>query len=801
MQKLIMLTIILLSLYPKVYGLELELDITTIPEKLVSNSKALLVIKYNINNNIAPFMPEIDNILSSDTNIVKIDISTLRVVGNNLVVNLDIIKSGNTTITVIPKEGKPISKVFDIEENSNIPNDIIMKIRPESFSYLGPHKGYISIELVNAQGFPLIADKDYIIELSSSNKALISLDNMIISKGNYFGIKEFSINGYGESTIMAKYGNLIKESKISVEDPYKDLNLKLYIAPNIAPAMNGQRVYAFIQLQNSKGEPIYAKQDTHIEIKSFTNDIITKSAILKANESTAIAELIINTDKPCKDNFCIEIYATINGIKSNSAYLKLTDYIKYNQMEFSKYNNTKIMPVLFPNDMPILADGKEKVIGVIQLMSVSNQFNMENAKAVIPMHNIIIESNTKGLVNIINNLVIEKPYSTTLVNAKVGYLADDEKLEFFGDKIHSYNTNLKLYGHKNIKLVAEPMIDKIKSNTNFPYIIYFVDDQNKASYIPEDLNLMIFTNNNIVSIEPKYIKKGSDNILLNAYAFQSGNVNITFDLINYKASSSLNIIEEDNSFLLNIPDKIIRNSKVLASIQTINKDGSPICLKDDINVYLYTSNNLINIPKSITIPAEKCYATFIIEAYNNIGTTDLNVFIDNSKSYNKSIEIIDDNIKLILEKENDLKVNEQFKLTLKAYYNDQQLENAKVTWNNTKGLLIEYDDVIKNGTANAKYLIKDLGEHIFTAKISYEGIERESKIVLSSIEEPIINNTINEPLKSLETVTNNTLNTIDNSIGFKLPIDSLPVKIEYILLIPAIASIVISLLKSKRKRG
>ncbi len=797
---------ILLIQNVKVYGEEFEISIATIPEKLVSNSNALLIIQYK--DQMLPFTPDIEAVISSNRTVIDVNIDTLRNIGNILVVDLDVTNSGETSITVIPKSGKPISETFHVYESNDIPTKMLLKVLPSSFSYLGPSTGYLTIQLVNAEGVPVRAERDYMIEVSSSNNDVVSLDSITIKEGEYFAIKKFNVKGYGESIIKAKYNDLVAESTISVTGP-DSIKLKLYIAPEIAPAMKGQIIYAFVQLQDSDGNPIYTNDDIQVDLNAFTDDITTAPIIIKKGESTGIAKLTINTDKSCaevdidlssRSDFspCIELYAIAGSLKSESAFLELREHTTDDYIQvINSIDNPKsrLVPMLFPSDMPIIADGKEKIIGVIQLMSrEGDQFDLATSKPIVPTHSIEIDNNNEKLIDL-RDIVVEKPYSTVLVKARIGYLAGDAEVELFGERLDSSIINIKLHGHENVEMVAEPLIDKIVKNTNFPYSIYFIDDEGVAAYALEDLNVLISMNNEIVRIEPEHIKRGSAITLFDAIALEEGRSSITFEAISTRdhmqAISSMMILDQKgHNIELNIQDRLVKNSKGLASIQLLDGSGFPVLAEKDLNAYIYASNKLLNIPKVVTIPAGKYYAIFPIESYNDTGVVELRVFVDGFEPISKSIEIIGDDIRLVMESD-DIRLNERLTITLKALYNDKPLADAAVRWENSKGLPIEYDILTNNeGIAKAKYLITEEGEHIFKAKINYKGLERETKLVLNSKKIMDVSN------KTVTVEQNTTSTKLDSKPqGFELPID-----LKYLLIIPAIAGIGLSIIRKRSSK-
>ena len=796
--------------------IEDSIVIDILPDRLISNSDALLIVRYED----APFAPEIEQVLTSDNSILMVDKNSIRVVGSNVMINLYTFNAGNATITVIPKVGKPISEDVKVYHSSDKPAKLLIKILPDKFSYIGPKNGYIIAQLVNSANIPIKAKDDYTIELTSSNPNVVAFDDhMTIKEGEYFAIKEFSVKGYGESIIKARYDDLIAEGNIISYKP-SEYRLDLKIAPEIAPAVKGQKVYAFVQLQDVNGVPIYADKDIEVNIEASTDDILTTPAIIKAGNNIAIAELIINTDKTCKDveidlsnrqdfDPCIELYALADGLKSNTAFLELREGVKDEFIQLSNRigdNKTRITPVIFPLDgLKIIADGREKVVGVIQLMTVeSDEFDLASAKPVLPSHNYIIDSNSKdNLILKMGSITIEKPYANSLIKARTGYVASEAEVEFYSENIDSMDVKFRLYGHSNVKLYVEPMVDYIVKGMDFPYMVYFKDDQGFAAYAYSDMSMLVSMDKDIAYVESGYIKRGDASIVLDSYALEQGDANVRFDFISNKDSITLNegltILSNDKSSLrLDITDSIPINTKGIGSVMLVDNGDNPMLAKEDIDVYLYTSNDLIKVPRYVTIPSGKHYATFLIEAYNMTGTTDITAFADGFDPLNASIKIINDNLNLTLSKDKEPMLNERISITLNATYNGKPISNADVAWDSRDALPIEYDTVTdEQGVADAIYLITK--EHsMITATLRYNGLERSASIVL------YVNSTDTQ-----EKIVKDEIDTIDikpNSTGIESNIEEeddnnikLPFDIEYLLIIPAVAGVGLSIRKRLRR--
>ncbi|MEM4418614.1 MAG: hypothetical protein QXU66_03410, partial [Candidatus Nitrosocaldus sp.] len=285
-----------------------RLKLSTMPDKLVRGEDAHLIIQMQDNKgNPVQLMPEITSISVLDADAISIS-DSIEKIGNVYAVKIRPLKSIETKITVVARGLGTMLETIDakVYEPLNKPSRLALSIKPSDLSYIGPREGYIAVQLLNAKDEPVYADKDYLIELHSSNTDLLQVNssNIIIKQGtNYayipFSIKDAVLLSDPYITIAARHGNMYAEGMIRVEGTDRQV-LRLYVM-DVVPAVRGQEVYAFVQLQDPNGNAIYAEQDMRVEVKPDSMLIIGGTGTIRKGESTTVISLYVNTDKRCDE--------------------------------------------------------------------------------------------------------------------------------------------------------------------------------------------------------------------------------------------------------------------------------------------------------------------------------------------------------------------------------------------------------------------------------------------------------------------------------------------------------------------
>ncbi len=814
----------------------LRIDISTIPSKLVKGSEGFLVVQIYNNNEPAPFVASGINITSSNPEVLSIDKDSIEQIGNSLLIKAIPLSSGSATITLTTKDLnlKPVSKKIDVYEPLDKPSKLALTVKPSSFNYLGPFDGYIAVQLLNAVDEPVIADKDYDIEVRSSNTSILDVNTSIrISKGENFAYMHFNVNpnGNGSVTVTARHGYMVASANITIEGTEGRV-LRLYTV-DIVPAVKGHPTYAFVQLQDSKGRVLYADKDINVEVRADTKDIIGGTGVIRRGESTAVVRLIVNTDKPLNidkecnksDNSsdtkpCINLIAVAVGEGMVSEAVKIDirepiieDYTSYQKSKSIGSDYLKIYAQLSPNNMPIIADGKSKAIGVIQLISYSD--NNKFARPVIANTDTIIDLVSSNKLTMTDTKVtIPKGRSMELVTAHIGYNASSIKVNVLADYLENSALELSIQGHKDVSISVEPLLSIVPYSMQFPYLIYFKDSEGRASYATDDINVRINADGISIRQGSNSLRKGDSITLMELEAIRKGNISIYLEAIGpnsrYESHNSIDVISSDNSNIeldMYVPDTIIVGSKYLASVQLLYK-GYPFSADKDTRIIVFSNSNSISIPTNVSIAKERYFTFFTVEA-NHKGKVDITLLADGINSISKEINVVEDKLMLKLDSKDSVNKMDIFDVTLTASYANMPLSNLRVKWGSDLAVLTSmYDDITDtNGIARAKFLAYDKGVITVSATIYGYGIERSISIKVKSTEVDVSSNddnarNNNDNNSSSNSNVNNASKediSLEDSIFDKLA--ELPIDAEYLIMLPTLAGLITWFINKKRSKS
>jgi hypothetical protein len=755
-----------------------------------------LIYAVDSSGNPIPIRIPAVSVASSDPSVVKIENVSANEFDNSVRVDIYAGKIGTAVMTAAANGFLSSSANLEVVGDAYKPEGLIVKAVPSSFAHYGPYKGYVSVQLVNFFGNPVPADQDMVINLSSSDSSVVPLGmQVVIKQGENFAFEEFEVVGSGITLLQAEVPGKWKESvKITVSQPPAPLQLKFYAAPQIAPARQGQFIYAFVQLQDANGVPLKAEQDIPVNIFSDSSDIRTGSGVIKKGTTTAVITLTINTNNPCSasgidrapnnDNFapCIELVAVAKGFKSQSALIELrTPLTRVDlnpETRFDDPSYVKIDPVIFPSfidinteqenlesavNMPILSDGSKQFIGVVQLMRFvdddeDGMIDLNGTLPVIPFSDVppIIESADSYMMEVKNTL-IEKGRSSALIEASVGFQAGSNEIaavaEFFGQTFTQYN----LYGHSGIAIAAEPLISRTMARSDFPYVVYFVDAEGRSAYSIGDMTLSIAkidepeaeigisrTTTEILEIEPAKMEKGSSVSLLKATSKGKGSSTITVEgSVKDMMFSTTNTVSMNTQLPekleLFIPQLILGNAKYSVPLQVLDRNGFPIKTVTDAEISFVPSvRNVLSAPDRIVIPKGEYYTTLLIEAQSD-GSTEITALANNFQSTKINVQVTTPEPLLSLTSSVEtVRLDEEFKVKLSSQYMDRPLESLKVKWSSDRAMLVEGHDLTDQaGSAEATFLLGESTPLLITAEVSAPGY-RTSAVTLNLEPEKIV---------------------------------------------------------------
>ncbi|MGH9922450.1 MAG: hypothetical protein ACRD38_06840, partial [Nitrososphaerales archaeon] len=538
----------------------MNLAFMTVPQKLIADTDATLLI-YAVDSSNTPMPIRIPalTVTSSDPSVISVNDVTSSEFDNSVKVGIHAGKIGSATLTAAAQGFLSSLVTLDVVGDAYKPSGLLVKATPSTFSQYGPYKGYVSVQLVNFFGNTLPADQDLLIHLSSSDPNIINLDQEVIIKaGEYFVYKEFTVLNSGITLLQAEIPGMWKESvKVNVPQPANPLQVTLKVFPDIAPARQGALLYAFVQLQDATGLPVKANKDIPVNIITDSNDIRQGTGVIKKGESHTVVTLTVNTSTPCPDTDeeggdtdfepCVTLTAVAKGYRTGPGEVELRTPVDQEDINPDTRifdPRATIEPVLY--SVPLLADGKDQFIGVVQLQTTDSEGKIDrnSTQPVIASIDlpVAVHSSDSEILEIKGDVRMTRSKSVILLEATMGYKTGNPELviaaEFFGESV----TPMTVSGHSGVVLAAEPVISKILSRTTFPIVAYFKDANGASSHAPDDMLISISqadvpeaeigtstTTTDILDVQSETIHKGSSIMLLQAISKGKGTSTVTFE--------------------------------------------------------------------------------------------------------------------------------------------------------------------------------------------------------------------------------------------------------------------------------
>jgi len=726
----------------------INLAFMAVPQKLIEDTDATLLV-YAVDSNKTSLPIKIPSLsaTSSDPSVVSIkDISSSES-DNSVKVNVHAGKIGAATVTAVASGFLSSQIKLDVVGNAYKPAGLLVKAVPSTFSQSGPYNGSVSVQLVNFFGNPVPADEDLIINLSSSNPYVVALNDKVeIKQGEYFVYRGFTVLGPGIALLQAEVPDKWKASVgVTVTAPAGPLQITLKVLPNTAPALHLGTVYAFAQLQDAIGNPVKASRDISVNIISDSFDILGGTGVIKKGDTHTVVMLRVNTDTP---NPSVTLTAVAKGYRTNSASVQLVnaisqDFITVNpaihvnaSAQFFKVG-LKVVPNVY--SIPVLADGNDQVIGVVQLEATGNSTGPIIASTDV---RLAMESSDSDILQIKEGKV-GRYSSTSLIEAKMGYKAGQPNLVTTADFFGQSYTTLTVLGHGNMTLAAEPLVSKALPNSAFPIAVYFKDNNGVSSYSLEDMPVSISkvdkrngvngSSAEILAIKSGTINKGSSIMLLHANSKGEGTSTVTFNgSVNgatFSTQTSVTMSSQvPENLAMFIPNFILGNTKYTIPLEVIDKDGFPIQTTSDVEVMLVSSiSDVVSVPASVIIPKGQYYTTLLIGAVGQ-GDTEVTALANNFQSSKLNVKVTLAKPKLVLTPSSTIvKLNDEFQVTLDSQYSDVPLRGLNVKWSSDAAKLVKAEETTNNdGRAEATFSIDHETPFTVTAEVSGYGYETDT---------------------------------------------------------------------------
>jgi len=649
---------------------EYEIEYKIFPEKIHQNDIVFLELYYSKSG--ITILEEIQglNIESRDTAIVEI-MDFEKTHDYKILIKLRAISEGSTTLYIFAEGAKPIEIPITINGN-NLPKNISLDIFPDSFDLDGNTEGVLSILLTDESGIVTKADKDYLIKINTSKPGIISLSQStsIISKGEYGLKQDFSAINEGDITITIKTEDFEDSEIITVnESEIKELTMSIF--PKEISSTKSSVGHLIVQL-TSNGELFPATEDMTIfyEIESDTDaDIVNTSTKINSLNPKGFFQIkkgqtygheIFSIQKGATDGYTI--------IVTSQDPLTITDDT-FETLDVEYYGDEKINFEI----LPILADGKRQLIGVIHLKD-------ENEHPVTANRDIIVTFISPDKSISVEPSVIKEGFESALVYGNMGFFIP-ENTEIAPNIENFEVLNLDVHGvsKESISLDTHIPTDHFLKGEKH-WIIVYMSAGSKLFEIPNDQHFEI-SNSEIFKVDNEGIEKHRYFILIPITAIDAGDEELVISNDTFETSVSLSsTISKPDSLEMKYSDTLFNGIKDTFTIQVLDGQGLPIKINEDIEIKIFSSDpSIINFPKSITVSQKSSFVSLDIIPESS-GEVEISLVSKGLPIITEELTIEEISPTIEITSADIIDEGESFIVSLLAKQNGMPLKNANIVW-------------------------------------------------------------------------------------------------------------------------
>ena len=585
--------------------------------------------------------------------VTSLDSSILRILtvknsesGFTTEITLKGIKAGDTKLFLAAPGFTSLELPVTVYGNVLTQEQLLVKVVPDTFSSDGPFRGLVSVQLTDGDGFPVRASEDVNVLLSVANSKILEIfqKNVVIKKGEYFTGTHFTIRdsgSTGKTTIYATGpGMEAKSYDITVDKQEEDLEIKLYLLQERINTytQGGSVAHVIAVLQLDDADTVLASKDITIKYK-VTNDIFTNGNI----SPNAILGESVGTMTIKKGSYWAHDTFTLLGGQNGEYLVTITsgdpltldthtlEPTFYDQNVPNAPSNEGDRFVKFEG-LPIFSSGNKELIGLLHLED-------ETGFPIVADKNleINIDSSDNEFLSI-DPVFFQLGSGSALVFAQVGHSIPDgiDSDEFEINPVvevedeSATTTEIEIFGpdEESHKLVAEPLIDKILANSEFPIVVYLTDDKEVTKF-PKNSELFV-SPSEIFDIETKPVVSGEDLIMIDTFASEQGSEDLVFS-INYLEDAEVtleSLLLKPANIVIEHSDTIFTGTNDVFSIQLLNSQGHPVFATEDVEInFVVNDESLIQIPATATIKKGE-YFTLFDAGPKAGGTTEITALSD-----------------------------------------------------------------------------------------------------------------------------------------------------------------------------
>src|SRR3990172_1947870 len=697
------------------YGADSNFEFGTrfIPTKLVEDKEGMIHIFAKKGTSLVPEKIPGLTVTSLDSKIIRV--LTVKDSESGFVSEVTVkgIKAGTTKLFLAAPGFSSQELPVTVYGNVFNQEQLLVKVVPDTFSSDGPFRGLVSVELADADGFPVKAAEDVSVSLSVANNNIldISQENLVIKKGEYFTGTHFIVKDSGNAgttNIFATApGMEAKSNTITVDEQVEDLQVKLYLLQediNVFGKAAKAHIIVQLQLKDSE-EPVIASKDITVKYK-VTNDIFAnQNTSPDANIGDKTGTITINKGSYWgHDTFTLLGGQTGNYLVTITSGDPLTlesDTIQavfYDQNVANVPSNDGDRFVKFEG-LPIFTTGNKELLGIVFLED-EQDFPIVSDKNL----EIKLDSSDSDFLSI-DDVFLQIGEGSALVFGKVGHSIPNGITDAFEinpvvevESESSSPTVVEVFGsdETSLQLIAEPLIPKVLKDTEFPIVLYFTESSQVTKF-PKNSNLFV-SPSEIFDVETKPVFSGDDLIMLNTKAIDSGSDTLQFTVNDFPDTTltieSLSL--KPANIIIDHSETIFTGTNDVFSVQLVNSQNLPVFATEDIEItFVVNDESKIQVPHTLTIKKGEYYTLFDAGPKTS-GVTEISALSEGLPLSTTNIKISSLTPSLLLNAPEIVESGEVFTVKIEAKQDDLPLSGLGVQWNVDGGILQLSDS--KTGT-------------------------------------------------------------------------------------------------------
>jgi len=615
-----------------------------------------------------------------------------------VITEFEIIGSGNAIIFAETEGMDKISSLVNALEPSK-PLKLQLYTFPEIFNSHSGAAGYAVVQLLDADGDPILAEEDIHFKLGVENP-----DSVVNASHDFEEID------FDEKQLVIEKGSYSAYTKFTPRPNLGDFT-----------ASYEQPLNMFISVENylTEGDSVTILHDQIGEVlgESGSGSLegngpsVTKVLpFLTTGKQEIIAVTYYETD--------IEVSRQTGGSKEGST-----------NREFV----TVTVPVVAKNDHKVLFTSSEldsvNPINPIMKEGMNIVVVFGETGTVTPDESVIFSiTDNEGVKTAIGNpigpteeemtLIVEPLVSMILAEKQfpaLAYLKDGE-----GEEETTTTTDDDDEG--NPRLGVTP----------------FIEDA-----------VLTFSANEFVETDSVTIKQNQPYALMNMMSNEVGSTTLSYQMSGFDGTTDIVSHTTDPAEIyLGFPKNILLESKTLATIQLLDSAANPVYAKKDIEINLVSNNEqILKIPKKLTITEGNYFTTFELEGISE-GEIELAILSEDFALSNYDINVVDITPELTLNLLGGMNWNERIEAKLSVTIPEitTALDGFIVEWETDGGEVVGVEEITnREGIAILNIIANDKATVSVTATVSGNGL---SSAVITKTGE-----ILNVPIVEIESVS------------------------------------------------